>query len=304
MNSRNERIKKKTCRTSTKVGGISVSALGATALALLLTTTGALAGPVTDHTQVGTVEIGFPSFNELFTAGYDSFTFHFNKGDFSRRQQVAAGAFGGEAKAVENDPFDPSTLYRSQDDVIFYCVDLFSDLNYNNGFHRYTVLALDDDTQVESSHGSQVITRDFGNVLTFLGALNLVLAENYGLTHGEQNWLNPTTGWMSGAIQAGIWESLYDFDNGMDINDGFFKVSGTGSGSHKLSKSGANLLSATFSRMESAPSLDNRLVHWFHIDNGQDIIGDPIQVPAPGSLILLLGGLIMLVNASRVRGHG
>lgn len=300
----NDSIKKKTLRANTAVGDVSLSALGAAAIALLLSATGALAGPVTDDTQIGTVNIEFPSFSELFTAGKDTFTYNFEKGGFRLSQQVAAGAFGGEANAVKNDPFDPSILYRTQDDVIFYCVDLFDDLNYNNGFHRYTVLALDDNTQADSSHGNEIITRDFGNLLNFLGALNSVLDTEYGLTHGDQNWLNPTRGWMSGAIQAGIWESLYDVDNGMNINDGYFSVDDTGSGGSKLSTEGANLLSATFDNMGSATSLDNNLVHWFQIEGGQDLIADPIQVPAPGTFVLLLGGLIMVVNASRVRGRG
>ncbi|WP_201245025.1 hypothetical protein [Halochromatium salexigens] len=303
----NTSIKKKTRQASTTVGGTSMPALGSTALALLLSATGVLANPVTvdnyiDNSQLGDVDIQFPSINDgLFTEGHDSVqvSFFINS-DKVYDARVYAGALGGETQAIDNNPFDPATLYRSSDDVIFYCVDLFNDLLMNKGFKKYVVLPVDDDTQVTSSEGNDTVTRDFGKVLEFLGALNSVLqTDKYQLTHGDQNWLNPTKSWMSGAIQVGIWESLYD--ETMDIFDGNFQVSASGGGNKKLDPRGIDLLNLTFTQMENENnnSLSGSKVLWFQSENGQDLLADP--VPAPGSVVLLLGGLLLLASASRRR---
>ncbi|MEA3642613.1 MAG: hypothetical protein VBE63_22115 [Lamprobacter sp.] len=299
----NTSIKKKTHQASTTVGGTSISALGSTAFALLLSTTGALADPVTvdeyiNKSQLGDVEIQFPSINDgLFIEGYDSVQISF----YNNSARVYAGALGGNAQAVDNNPFDPAALYRSSDDVIFYCVDLFNDLLMNKGFKEYVVLPVDGDTQVTSNEGSETVTRNFGKVLEFLGALNSVLQTEHALTHGDQNWLNPTESWMSGAIQLGIWESLYD--ETMNIFDGNFKVSETGGVNKQLDPSGVTLLNLTFAQMqdENNNSLSGSKVLWFQSENGQDLLADPVQVPTPGSVVLFLGGLLLLASVSRRR---
>lgn len=299
----NNSIKKKTRQASTTVGGASISPLGSTALALLFSATGALADPVAvedyiNSSQIGDVDIQLPSIKDgLFIEGYDSVKISF----FGNNASVYAGAFGGETRAIDNNPFDPAMLYRSSDDVIFYCVDLFNDLLMNEGFKEYVVLPVDGDTQVTSNEGSDTVTRDFGKVLEFLGALNAVLQTEHYLTHGDQNWLNPTESWMSGAIQVGIWESLYD--ETMDIFDGNFQVSETGGENKKLDPLGVQLLDQTFAQMadENNNSLSGSKVLWFQSENGQDLLADPVLVPAPGSVVLLLGGLLLLASASRRR---
>lgn len=74
----------------------------------------------------------------------------------------------------------------------------------------------------------------------------------------------------------------------MNINSGHFSVTG-------LSDDGQVLLDAAFDRMASSDSLDSSQVLLFQpIDGGQTLIGDPVEVPVPGSFVLLLSGLLLL----------
>jgi hypothetical protein len=343
IDSRNSIIRADKAETRT-----TKSRLWATALLLAFSTTSALATPalqITGMAKAGEVEFDFPnSAKDIFVTGYDhvklSFDFDYdsdadtNQSDWS--QQVWAGAFGGEAKRVEDEngslnPFDPANLYRSADEVVLYCLDIFNDLKYKGGFSKYIVQELDNKSTTAtttSTEDDNNIIGNVDNVLNFLGALNDVLAEteywvevgmgghytdyagttyydgtdgtdgdkkdgwvNAGLYgFGERNWLNPANSIISGAIQVGIWESLYDYDNILDIEKGRFSVTG-------LHSEGESLLSSTFERMDTSDSLNSDLVLLFQpINGGQTLIGDPDanEVPIPGTLVLMLGGLLML----------
>ncbi|MBK1618036.1 hypothetical protein CKO42_06155 [Lamprobacter modestohalophilus] len=271
--------------------------------------------------SVGSVEFRFsenPA--DPFLIGYDGVNLRFDydynpdarKNHNDWWQGIRAGAFDGEAKSAGNEDFDITTLYRSQDQVILYCLDIFNDLE-TAGFVEYSVYAFDDDAAGAPTTTTQrTITRgpwwwpseetitatgNLNNVLDFLGAVNDVLEDQYQYTFGDRNWLNPADRWISGAIQVGIWESLYDdYDStntSLDITDGHFSVTG-------LSNKGETLLSHAFNQMVSSESLDRSQVLLFQpVTGGQTLIGDPFDVPAPGTLVLLLSGLFLVRKVSR-----
>lgn len=273
---------------------------------MLIAMTESFAGPIdlSDYVaanQEGQVQFAFG--RQPFASGSDRVRVRFDNGELSRNIRVDSGMFGGEAEAVPNDPFDPASLYRSEDEVLLYCVDLLEDLS--TGQNTYNVLRISDDTLVQTSTNGEGVMRNFGQVLDFLGALNWVLGTDeyaYGLAYGEQNWLNPNQGWMSGAIQVGIWESLYDDD--MDLAGGNFSVRTTGNEWNALDPSGTELLARAFTAMETTDPLRDSGVRWFQLDGGQDLLGDPVQVPAPATGLLVLSGLLLLVNARRHRSQG
>ncbi|MBK1704897.1 hypothetical protein [Halochromatium glycolicum] len=269
---------------------------------------GAVAGPIwlseyQAANQEGQIQFDFGG--QLFAAGRDRVKVEFNNGKMGRTVRVDAGLFGGEAEAVPGDPFDPASLYRSEDDVLLYCADLFENLKKEQ--NTYGVLRISDDTLVQTATNGTDVIRNFGQVLDFLGALNWVLGTDqytYGLAYGEQNWLNPQAGWMSGAIQIGIWESLYEVDaaEDMDITSGIFRVSPSSDSWNALDSRGVELLERSFTAMLTTEPLSDRGVRWFQLDGGQDLLGDPVQVPAPTTGVLIVSGLLLLVNARRRRG--
>lgn len=247
MTQRLNHNRKETRQTQETRCRIPTAALAAVMFASALSATATLAAPLTIHNmeEVGSVEFDFPNRpTDIFLTGYDRVTLHSNyyggaRGNqlYNNEKTVLAGAFGGQAKPVENDPFDPTTLYRSQDQVVLYCLDIFNDLQYGQGFVEYNVFEFDSNEDAEPTTTTQVTenrvsrrdnrtipgisaTGNLNNVLDFLGALNDVLDETeywveeddgedgwvqYGTySFGDRNWLNPANRWISGAIQVGI----------------------------------------------------------------------------------------------------
>lgn len=232
-------------------------------------------------TPIATVDVTFPNGSGLFPNGQVTTTITYNNGmDGPRNWRVAAGMFGGSASNGVN--FDETTLYRSSDDLLAYCVDILNSLLRNTS--TYTVNALAQDQVVTNGN----VRRDFGRTFEFLGAVNYVAQRDHALAFGSENWLNPAGGWMSGAIQVGIWESLYEKEGAaLSTSGGWFSAT-------SLGEKGNRFLNSAFIAMDSSPALDAGRVKWLEIANGQDLLVDPVSVPAPGSLLMVAAGLVVL----------
>jgi len=252
--------------------------------------------------------VGLEMNNPLFPAGSDTLKVTLD----GATKKVRAGLFGATAtrdNAIGD--FDPDSLHRSGNDVLLYCVDLLDNLiKADTSYNVYDVAA---GVIRDATSGSQ---RNFGRLLEFLGGVNTVMGsttgKGSGYTYGDQNWLEVDAakdGWLAGAIQVGIWESLYETDDKLDLKTGLFSVWDVGNGSNKLHTDGDAFLTAAFGAMDSSQALDASLVKRFVPTettgnvrrelNGQELIGDPTPVPVPASVVLVLSGLGLLARRLR-----
>lgn len=217
--------------------------------------------------------------------------------------RVNAGLFRGDVyepgSPAGYDGFDPSVLYRGLDDILLYCVDLFQRIG-GGWKEEYRVYSLKDADRVVKKSDAHPLDRDFDRTLEFLGAMNYTLqAMPSFVGDGERsyNWLNPISGWMSGAIQVGIWESLYEGNAPLDITGGAFTATGLG-------QAGEALLQSAFDAVNGAAgalpytALDPAKVLLLSSDTRQDmLVGDPpAMVPAPAPATLMLAGLILMAR--------
>jgi hypothetical protein len=260
------------------VNQITRAVVAASMLAGALTISNtALAGPIGPS-----VDMGFPGGSGLFPSGSVITTIRYDNGaGTTKRSRVRAGMFGGSAgNGVD---FDLSMLYRSEDRVLAYCVDILNNLLTPTTAYRVNAIAR---TQVERAAG---VRRDFGRTLRFLGAVNEVA----GLAFGDRNWLNPGNRWMSGAVQVGIWESLYEAEGAeLSISSGWFEADSLGA-------AGNTFLDSAFAAMGDTAALDASQVKWLQLEGGQDLLVG--RVPVPGSLALVLGGLWLMRSRRRPR---
>jgi len=121
--------------------------------------------------------------------------------------------------------------------------------------------------------------------LDFLGAVNYVENGNSNAWLDSYAWLHPANAGVAAAIQAGIWESLYD-SSGFDLASGDFKLAGLAPGA-----AAAYSLFKTAVVNPSVNDLPPSIVMRFVSPQLQDVItGRPPevqqQVPEPGSLLL------------------
>ncbi|MFK7831144.1 MAG: hypothetical protein AB8B57_15325 [Congregibacter sp.] len=248
---------------------------------------------------IGSADVAFA--NPIFgTTGSDTVKIRYrdDSGELTS-MRTSAGRFTG---AVSSDDFDANIMYEDADNVFLYCVDLFQSVG--SGWNvDYEVHKLSEEGPNTLSTDAHQRERDFGRTLDFLGALNFTLANSYGVDFGQYSWLNPRNSWMSGAIQLGIWESLYeDFSPegaSWDIDAGDFSVVGTGG--KDINPRGSVFLDEVFSNIEGTNALESKYVLVLTSDTRQDmIVGDPpIGVSAPASATLLLAGLGVLRRRRR-----
>lgn len=241
-------------------------------------------------TQAGpTVDLTFGS--GLFPAGSKGTTIEYNNGTFSTGPKgVAAGMFSGVASNPTGG-FELSSLYLSEGNVLAYCVDILQSLLTGSSGSTYHVNDVAQDLVVDDGG----VRRDFGRTLQFLGAANQV-AQGWaaGPRLSDKNWLNPTYNWMAAAIQVGIWESLYEESSStlLSTDGGWFTASSIGTDGNKF-------LSDSFSLMHSNEpplAVSANQVKWLVSEQGQDLLVDPVDVPAPAPLLLLLAGLALLLR--------
>lgn len=229
-----------------------------------------------------TVDLSFPRGASLFPEGRVVTTIEYeNDEGHEVEARVWAGMFGGTASNGVN--FNVETLYRNENDVLAYCIDIVQNLLRGTNTYHVRDIA---QNQVFEEEGAP--RRDFGRMLRFLGATNAVVAERKGAKVSDFSWLEPTRPWMSGAIQVGIWESLYeDPEEDLNIDNGWFEAG-------SLGDNGNRFLDDIFEVMEddfSPAALNAGNVKWMENARGQDLLVDPVDVPVPASLLLLLGGL-------------
>lgn len=249
--------------------------------------------------SIGDAQIQFA--NPIFqSTGSDRVRLYYPNAAGNERSMVTnAGRFSGSATT---DDFNADIFYEDADLVYMYCVDLYQSVSsgWNVGYdvHQLT------DTGANTLTTRQHPERDFDRTLSFLGALNYTLAESYsdlGFGQSNYNWLNPTANWMSGAIQLGIWESLYeDVGNSnptWDIGSGDFRVASNGGSGNTMDSRGAELLARTFANIgtDGVDALGTQYALVLTSDSYQDVIaGDPpAGVSAPGTVGLMAAGLAL-----------
>jgi hypothetical protein len=269
-------------------------------IAAALLAGGLVYGPmVSAGPSLGSVNLVFPdtTADPLFPASWDTMEIFFdNKNGSSRNVSVRAGMFSGNVDSTVTNTFDVKTLYKDEENVLVYCVDILQNLMLSSTEYQAHMISRG---QVEGEDVEGDVRRDFNRMLTFLGAVNHVLEDDFNLGYKDKNWLNPlSNGWMAGAIQLGLWESLYEKKN-VDLSitsddNEYFHAS-------YVHADGQTLLADAFElvNMNAAMQLDPAQLVWLVSGTGQDLLADPISVPTPAPLVLLVGGLGVLVMRRR-----
>jgi len=235
--------------------------------------------------------------NSLFPAGSDAMRVYYDNGSTSRSITVAAGMFSGAAVEGNDTTINTATLFASPDNILAYCVDILKTLQDN------AVYTLEEVAQTQVYTDGSGVARNFGRMLSFLGAVNQVQQTDHGFSADSKNWLRPNQPWMSGAIQLGIWESLYE-KSGEDLtvrsagnNDSqwFYADVSSNNVSWKVDAEGITFLDSVFDLINdddrSVAPVSADEVLWAQNGGSQDLIIDPVDVPVPATGLLLLGGI-------------
>ncbi len=285
------------------------------ALSTLLASAAAFTSPASANPMTLELTFDTSSTGTLFPAGSDSVNVHYQNSDSSVVEYTStttAGMFSGVAG--DDTTIDVRTLFTDPGNVLAYCVDLLQPLQRNA---TYDVETLAQD-QIDDPTG---VARNFGRMLSFLGAVNQVQQTDHGFVADSKNWLRPSTSWMSGAIQVGIWESLYEY-SGRDLsvtqgsrddsqwfwvdtppqaNNGNGNGNGprrpraqVGAAERQIDASGLTFLNKAFDLVNDgagfSPVSASEVLLARNL-NGQDVIVDPVEVPLPASGFLFFSGL-------------
>jgi hypothetical protein len=275
------------------------------AIAALFAAVSAIAPSAVASPQTLELDFSLGDHGRLFPAGKDVMRIHYNNGKMGRTAAVAAGMFSGEAVEGANTTIDTRTLFEDALNVLAYCIDIMQLLEASA---VYEVKSIDQNAIHIDQTG---VRRDFGRMLDFLGAVNAVLqGSDYGRAPDSKNWLRPDTGWMSGAIQVGIWESLYEADSvalsiaraDTEGDQWFWADTGSGKAAHDIDARGLSFLDSAFDLVNSGTGfipLSAKEVLWARNSSGQDLLIDPVPVPVPATIILLFAGLASLAYRGR-----
>ncbi len=178
---------------------------------------------------------------------------------------AGSGRFHGSVTAFTG-TLVAADFVDSTSDLYAYCYDLLQYLHSGTYTVDYTIAP---------------------RTLDFLGAVNYVLNGNSNTWVDPYAWLHPANAAVGAAVQAGIWESLYD-TSGFELASGNFRLSHL--------EAGAVAQYALFKTAVADPGvndLPSSLVMRFVSGDNQDVITarDPPppprrDVPEPGTLLL------------------
>lgn len=178
-----------------------------------------------------------------------------------------------------------SDFVDNTNDLFTYCYDLFEYI-YQGQTVTYTVN----------------FTGPTARTLDYLGAVNYVLNGNTNTWSDPYAWLHPANAVVAVAVQAGIWESLYD-TSGWDLASGNLRVTGLDaatSGEWALFQAavqnpGVNDLPASMAMTITGPGVQDQII-------GRNRPSRQ-QLPEPGSLVLVGVALAMAGLAMRRRAR-
>ncbi len=216
--------------------------------------------------------------NPVFSLGHDTVSLSDNGGASS------FGVYAGQFEATvlsHTGAITDAAFVDSKNDLYLYCYDIFQHIA-NGQTLTYTL------------HYNGATAR----TLDFLGAVNYVLNGNSNTWTDPFAWLHPASTDIGVAIQAGIWESLYDTSSDWKLGSGNFRVTGLNSGT---SSEYALFRNAVLNPAVSNLAQSETMV--LFSDRYQDQITgrDPKSIPETASLALVALGLIAAGVARRRR---